>query len=105
MWAEHRHEWTVEAQLARFGRGPEDIHAVINTCCHFDHIGNNTKFPNVRFIVQKLELPLAIHARSGPSTTTSSLPSTCSTCATGSSSSTATCGLPMGCPSITSAGT
>jgi glyoxylase-like metal-dependent hydrolase (beta-lactamase superfamily II) len=34
---------------------------VINTCCHFDHIGNNTKFPNARFIVQKLELPLGIH--------------------------------------------
>ena len=34
---------------------------VINTCCHFDHIGNNKSFPNARFIVQKLELPLAIH--------------------------------------------
>jgi glyoxylase-like metal-dependent hydrolase (beta-lactamase superfamily II) len=61
MWAEHRPERTVEAQLARFGLGQEDIHVVINTSCHFDHIGNNTKFPNVRFIVQKLELPLAIH--------------------------------------------
>jgi glyoxylase-like metal-dependent hydrolase (beta-lactamase superfamily II) len=61
IWAEHRPEWTVEAQLARFGLRPEDIHVVINTCCHFDHIGNNTKFPNARFVVQKLELPLAIH--------------------------------------------
>jgi glyoxylase-like metal-dependent hydrolase (beta-lactamase superfamily II) len=60
VWAQHRPDWTVEAQLARFGLRPEDIDIVINTCCHFDHIGNNTKFPTARFIVQKLELPLAI---------------------------------------------
>jgi glyoxylase-like metal-dependent hydrolase (beta-lactamase superfamily II) len=61
IWTEHRPEWTVEAQLGRFGLEPADIDVVINTCCHFDHIGNNTKFTNARFIVQKRELPLAIH--------------------------------------------
>lgn len=61
VWTEHRPEWTVEAQLARFDLEPADIDVVINTCCHFDHIGNNTKFPKAIFIVQKRELPLAIH--------------------------------------------
>ncbi len=61
IWTEHRAEWTVEAQLARFDLEPADIDVVINTCCHFDHIGNNTKFSNATFVVQKRELPLAIH--------------------------------------------
>jgi glyoxylase-like metal-dependent hydrolase (beta-lactamase superfamily II) len=52
IWTEHRAEWTVEAQLARFSLRPEDIDVVINTCCHFDHIGNNIKFPRATFIVQ-----------------------------------------------------
>ena len=53
IWTEHRAEWTVEAQLARFGLEAEDIDVVVNTCCHFDHIGNNTKFTNATFLVQK----------------------------------------------------
>jgi glyoxylase-like metal-dependent hydrolase (beta-lactamase superfamily II) len=61
IWTEHRPEWTVEAQLGRFGLEPADIDVVINTCCHFDHIGNNTKFTKARFIVQKREFSLAIH--------------------------------------------
>ncbi|MBV9169009.1 MAG: N-acyl homoserine lactonase family protein [Chloroflexi bacterium] len=61
IWTRRRPEWTVEAQLARFGLEPADIDVVINTCCHFDHIGNNTRFTNATFIVQKRELPLAIH--------------------------------------------
>ncbi|MGH2714392.1 MAG: N-acyl homoserine lactonase family protein [Thermoleophilaceae bacterium] len=61
VWTDHRPEWTVDAQLARFGLRAEDIDVVVNTCCHFDHIGNNTRFPNATFIVQQRELPLAIH--------------------------------------------
>lgn len=61
IWTEHRPEWTVEAQLHRFNLRPEDIDVVVNTCCHFDHIGNNTKFQNATFFVQKDEFPLAVH--------------------------------------------
>jgi glyoxylase-like metal-dependent hydrolase (beta-lactamase superfamily II) len=61
IWTEHRPEWTVEAQLARFDLAPEDIDVVVNTCCHFDHIGNNTRFTKARFIVQKREFALAVH--------------------------------------------
>jgi glyoxylase-like metal-dependent hydrolase (beta-lactamase superfamily II) len=61
VWTEHRPEWTVEAQLARFGLRPADIDVVVNTCCHFDHIGNNTKFTNATFIVQRAELPYAVN--------------------------------------------
>jgi len=34
---------------------------VINTCCHFDHMGHNTKFRNATFIVQRREFALAVH--------------------------------------------
>ena len=61
IWTEHRASWTVEAQLARFGLRPQDIDIVINTCCHFDHIGNNTKFANATFLVQADEFALAVH--------------------------------------------
>ena len=61
IWTEHRPEWTVEAQLARFGLRPSDIDVVINTCCHFDHIGNNTKFTNATFFVQQAEFPYGIN--------------------------------------------
>jgi glyoxylase-like metal-dependent hydrolase (beta-lactamase superfamily II) len=61
IWTRHEPEWTVEAQLARFNLRPEDIDVVINTCCHFDHIGNNTKFTNATFFVQEQEFPLAIN--------------------------------------------
>lgn len=61
VWTDMRPEWTVEAQLARFGLGAEDIDVVINTCCHFDHIGNNTKFPNATVFVQEREIPYAIN--------------------------------------------
>jgi len=61
IWTEHRPEWTVEAQLARFGLHPDDIDVVINTCCHFDHMGHNTKFRNAHFIVQRREFALAVH--------------------------------------------
>jgi glyoxylase-like metal-dependent hydrolase (beta-lactamase superfamily II) len=61
IWTDHRPEWTIDAQLARFGLRPEDVDVVVNTCCHFDHIGNNTRFPNATFYVQRSEFFLAVH--------------------------------------------
>jgi glyoxylase-like metal-dependent hydrolase (beta-lactamase superfamily II) len=61
LWTDHRHEWTAEAQLARFGLHPSDIDVVINTHFHFDHIGNNTRFTNARFIAQRSELSYLLH--------------------------------------------
>jgi glyoxylase-like metal-dependent hydrolase (beta-lactamase superfamily II) len=61
LWTEHRPEWTVENQLAKVGVTPAEIDLVILTHCHFDHIGNNLKFPNARFLVQRDELPWALH--------------------------------------------
>jgi len=61
IWTEHRAEWTVEAQLARFGLSPDDVEIVINTCGHFDHIGNNTRFGRATFYMQRDELPYVVH--------------------------------------------
>jgi len=61
LWTEHRPEWTVENQLAKVGVTPAEIDLVILTHCHFDHIGNNLKFPNARFLVQRDELSWALH--------------------------------------------
>ena len=61
LWTESRPEWSVENQLAKVGATPEEIDVVILTHCHFDHIGNNLKFPNARFIVQRDELSWALH--------------------------------------------
>jgi glyoxylase-like metal-dependent hydrolase (beta-lactamase superfamily II) len=61
LWTDYRPEWTVEAQLARVATHPEDIDVVINTHFHFDHIGNNTRFPNATFIAQRCEYSLALN--------------------------------------------
>jgi len=45
-------EQNLKAQLAQHGLKPEDIHIVVNTHLHFDHCGNNIRFPNAKFIVQ-----------------------------------------------------
>ena len=50
IWTEHRPEWTVKAQLKTVGLTPADVDVVVNTCCHFDHIGNNTEFPTSDFL-------------------------------------------------------
>jgi len=60
IWTEHRPEWTVEAQLKTVGLTPADVDVVVNTCCHFDHIGNNTEFPRATFFVQRSEFYLGI---------------------------------------------
>ncbi len=61
LWTEARPEWTVDQQLAKVGVTPADIDVVILTHCHFDHIGNNLRFPNATFFVQRDELPWALH--------------------------------------------
>ena len=61
LWTEHRPEWTVDAQLAKVGVTPAEIDLVVLTHCHFDHIGNNLRFPNATFVVQRDELPWALH--------------------------------------------
>src|SRR5581483_12385935 len=43
-----------------FGVEPDDIDVVVNTCLHFDHIGNNTRFRNARFYIQARELPYGL---------------------------------------------
>ena len=60
LWTEHRPEWSVDAQLAKVGVTAAEIDIVILTHCHFDHIGNNLKFPNATFYVQRAELPWAL---------------------------------------------
>ncbi len=52
----------MEAQLAWAGLKPGDVDIVVNTCCHFDHIGNNVAFTDTTFFIQRSEFPLAIHA-------------------------------------------
>ena len=37
------------------GVEPEDIELIVNTHCHFDHIGGNHLFPNAKIAVHKLD--------------------------------------------------
>jgi N-acyl homoserine lactone hydrolase len=61
IWIHHEPESTVEAQLATLGLEPKDIDVVINTCCHFDHIGSNTCFPKATFFIQRSEFSLGLN--------------------------------------------
>lgn len=45
----------LEKALSSIGIKTEDIDIVINTHLHFDHCGQNYKFPNAKFIVQEKE--------------------------------------------------
>jgi glyoxylase-like metal-dependent hydrolase (beta-lactamase superfamily II) len=60
LWTDHRAEWSIDEQLAKVGIRPEDVDVVVNTHFHFDHIGNNTRFPNATFIAQRQELSYAV---------------------------------------------
>lgn len=41
------------SKLRENGVEPEDIELIINTHCHFDHIGGNYAFPNAKIAVHK----------------------------------------------------
>lgn len=43
------------SKLEENGVSPEDIDMVVNTHCHFDHIGGNHFFPNAKIAVHKLD--------------------------------------------------
>ena len=43
------------SKLRENGVEPEDIELVVNTHCHFDHIGGNNFFPNAKIAVHKLD--------------------------------------------------
>ncbi len=43
------------SQLRENGVEPEDIELVVNTHCHFDHIGGNCFFPNAKIAVHRLD--------------------------------------------------
>jgi len=61
-WIVERNEGQdLVAGLARHGVRPADVELVVLSHLHFDHVGNNELFPNARFIVQRDELPQAVH--------------------------------------------
>jgi glyoxylase-like metal-dependent hydrolase (beta-lactamase superfamily II) len=43
------------SKLRENGVEPEDIELVVNTHCHFDHIGGNYLFPNAKIAVHRLD--------------------------------------------------
>lgn len=43
------------SKLRENGVEPDDIELVVNTHCHFDHIGGNYLFPNAKIAVHKLD--------------------------------------------------
>jgi glyoxylase-like metal-dependent hydrolase (beta-lactamase superfamily II) len=43
------------SKLRENGVEPEDIELVVNTHCHFDHIGGNHFFPNAKIAVHELD--------------------------------------------------
>ncbi len=57
--AQDASEVPVEA-LRRCGYEPDDIKLVISTHLHWDHCCNNDKFPNAKFLVQRVELQFAL---------------------------------------------
>lgn len=43
------------SKLRENGVEPEDIEMVVNTHCHFDHIGGNYFFPNAKIAIHRLD--------------------------------------------------
>lgn len=54
-------EQEIDYLLNQKGLTTADIDLVVLTHLHFDHIGNNDKFPNAKFIVQADEVPLLLN--------------------------------------------
>ena len=49
----------LDAAVRRFGCDPDDVVAVVNSHLHFDHCGQNPRFPGVPILVQRAELDAA----------------------------------------------
>jgi N-acyl homoserine lactone hydrolase len=49
----------IEAELAAHGHRIDDVRLVVNSHLHFDHCGNNTRFPGVPIYVQAPEYEAA----------------------------------------------
>ena len=43
------------SQLNEIGVEPEDIDLIVNTHCHFDHVGGNDFFPNAKVAIHKID--------------------------------------------------
>ena len=43
------------SELQKHGVNPEDIEMVVNTHCHYDHIGGNYLFPNAKIAIHKFD--------------------------------------------------
>jgi glyoxylase-like metal-dependent hydrolase (beta-lactamase superfamily II) len=41
------------SQIREIGIEPEDIDLIVNTHCHFDHVGGNDFFPNAKIAIHK----------------------------------------------------
>ena len=47
------------SQLKEAGINPEDIELIVNTHCHFDHVGGNEFFPNAKIAIHEIDaIPL-----------------------------------------------
>ena len=58
-------EHLLTALRSELGWAPEDVDIVINTHLHFNHCGNNSKFPNARFVTHRREWAAACQPPAG----------------------------------------
>ena len=43
------------SQIREIGIEPEDIDLIVNTHCHYDHVGGNDFFPNAKIAIHKID--------------------------------------------------
>ena len=60
-------QWSLQAQLARYGLAVEQVGKVILTHLHYDHAGQCLALPNAQFLVQRSELQAAAAPLAPPS--------------------------------------